>query len=81
VGFLIYLNWKFALLSFSLIPVATLILFQLGKKSRRAGREGQERMADMYNSIHEGITAMPIVQTYQNEKRRYFGGSPFYRRT
>lgn len=75
IGFLFYLNWKFALLSFSIVPLAALILTRLGIKSRKAAREGQSKMGEMYNTIQEALTAMPIVKTFQNEAReiRDFG--------
>ncbi|OVE76630.1 hypothetical protein BVX98_05405 [bacterium F11] len=69
IGFLLYLHWKFALVCFLILPLAALILTKLGIKSRRAGRESQERMADMYSVIQEALTAMPIVKTFQNEAK------------
>ncbi len=69
IGFLLYTNAKFALMCFSILPVAGWLLTNLGKKSRRAGREGQAKMADMYTSIHEALAAMPIVKVFQSEKR------------
>ncbi len=68
IGFLFYTNLKFSLMCFSILPVTGWFLTSLGKKSRRGGREGQARMADMYNIIHEALAAMPIVKVFQNEK-------------
>jgi len=69
IGFLFYTNWKFSLLCLAVLPVAALTLIYLGGKSRRAGREGQAKMADTYNIIQEAVLAMPIVKTFQNEKK------------
>lgn len=69
IGFLFITNWKFALMTFSILPIAALLLVNLGRKSRRAGREGQGRMAELYNTIQEALTAMPIVKVFQNEAR------------
>ncbi len=69
IGFLFYTNWKFSLLCFLVLPVVGLVLINLGRKSRKAGREGQAKMADMYNIIQEAVVAMPIVKTFQNEKK------------
>ncbi|MCB4755685.1 MAG: ABC transporter ATP-binding protein/permease [Elusimicrobia bacterium] len=76
VGFLFYLNPKFALLCFGALPIAAWFLTELGKKSRRAAKESQAKMADIYNTIHEALAAMPIVKTFQNEKREtdHFAG-------
>jgi subfamily B ATP-binding cassette protein MsbA len=69
IGFLFYSNWKFALMTFLILPFAAFVLVNLGKKSRKAGREGQAKMADMYNTIHEALAAMPIVKVFQNESK------------
>ena len=69
IGFIFYLHWRFAFLCFAIIPFAVLVLVHLGRKSRKAGRESQAQMADMYDTIKESVTAMPIVQTYQNEEK------------
>lgn len=69
VFYIFYSNWRFALLCFSILPVAAIFLTSLGKKSRKAGREGQAKMADMYGTIQEAVTAMPIVKTFQNENK------------
>jgi len=69
IGFLFFTNWKFALFSLTVLPFTGILLASLGKKSRRAGREGQAKMADMYGIIHEALAAMPIVKVFQSEER------------
>ncbi|MFN0118678.1 MAG: ABC transporter ATP-binding protein [Elusimicrobiota bacterium] len=69
IGYLFYSNWKFSLMCFSVLPVVGIVLTKLGKKSRKAGREGQERMASLYETIHEALAAMPVVKVFQAEKR------------
>ena len=69
IVFVLVQNWRFALICFTILPVAAFVLTHLGKKSRRAARESQARMADMYVTIQESLTAMPIVKTFQNEEK------------
>ncbi|MCG3203891.1 MAG: Lipid A export ATP-binding/permease protein MsbA [Elusimicrobia bacterium] len=69
IGFLLYANFKFALICFSVLPVAAWFLANFGGKSRRAGRESQAKMSDIYTIIHEALAAMPIVKVFQSEKR------------
>jgi len=69
IGYLFYTNLKFSLICFSILPVSGWFLTSLGKKSRKAGREGQAKMADMYTTIHEALAAMPIVKVFQGEGR------------
>jgi subfamily B ATP-binding cassette protein MsbA len=69
IGFLLYSNLKFSLICFSILPIVGYFLVEMGKKSRKAGRESQSKMADIYSTIQEAITAMPIVKTFQNEEK------------
>ena len=69
VGFIFYTNWRFALICFSILPIAAYLTTHLGIKSRRAGREGQAKMSELYHIIQESVLAMPIVKTFQNESK------------
>ncbi len=69
IGFLLYTNLKFTLICSITLPFAALFLVSFGKKSRKASREGQAKMSDIYNTIQEALSAMPIVKTFQNEKQ------------
>lgn len=69
IGFLFYTNWHFTLVAFTVLPVVAIVIAHLGRKSRRAGREGQAKMAEMYSIIHESLTSMPIVKVFQAEDR------------
>src|SRR5436853_627040 len=69
IGFIFYPCWKFALICFSILPIAAAVLTHLGIKSRRAGREGQAKMSELYHIIQEAVLAMPIVKTFPNESK------------
>ncbi|OGR90944.1 MAG: hypothetical protein A2992_04130 [Elusimicrobia bacterium RIFCSPLOWO2_01_FULL_59_12] len=67
IGFIFYLNWRFALLTLAVLPVSGVIIFILGKKLRRAGRKGQEQMGELYSVIQENIQGAPVVKAYHAE--------------
>lgn len=67
-GFLFYLHWKFALIALVMPPITILFLIRFGHKGRRAGREGQIKMSDLYLLIQEALTSMPIVKAFQREQ-------------
>lgn len=69
IGYLFYTNWKFTLMCISILPISAFFLVNFGKKSRKAGREGQNKMGDIYGIIHEALAAMPIVKVFQSEAR------------
>ena len=67
IGLIFYLNWRFALLTLSILPFSALIIVVLGKTLRRVGRKGQEQMGDLYTVIQENIHAAPVVKAYSAE--------------
>jgi len=66
-GLVLYLNWRLALLSLLLFPLCLLPILGFGKRVRRAGREGQERMADLVSIMQEAIGGVRIVKAFGME--------------
>ncbi len=67
LGLVLYLNWQLALLSCLLFPLCLLPIMTFGKRVRRAGREGQERMADLVSIMQEVIGGVRIVKAFGME--------------
>jgi len=68
IGMIFYLNWRFALGTIALLPVASGIIAVLGKTLRRVARKGQEQMGDLYSVIQENVQAAVVVKAYSAEK-------------
>jgi subfamily B ATP-binding cassette protein MsbA len=66
-GILFYLNWKFALISVVVFPVASLPLAQFSSKMRHASREGQKQMGEIYASLQETLAGISIIKAYMQE--------------
>jgi subfamily B ATP-binding cassette protein MsbA len=66
-GFLFYLHWKFALVSFTLLPLSGYLIARFGKSLRKSAKQGQAKMADLYTLIQETISGAPVVKAFQRE--------------
>ena len=68
VGVLFYLNWKFALISVVIFPIAAIPLAQFSSKMRHASREGQKQMGEIYASLQETLSGISVIKAYMQEK-------------
>lgn len=79
---LFYLNWKFAVISLLIFPLAAIPLVQFSRKMRHASREGQKQMAELYASLQETLTGISIIKAFMQEleetKRFYKENDKFY---
>ncbi|TAN38243.1 MAG: ATP-binding cassette domain-containing protein [Verrucomicrobia bacterium] len=74
VGYILWLNWKLALISLVLFPVCILPVAYFGRKVRRAAREGQARLANLAAILQEALVGMRIVKAFgmENYERQRF---------
>lgn len=66
-GFLFYLHWKFALITFIILPVSGGLIARFGKSLRKTSKAGQEKMADLYTQIQETISGQSVVKAFLRE--------------
>jgi ATP-binding cassette, subfamily B, bacterial MsbA len=67
LGYLFYLNWRLALVSLILFPLCLVPIFWFGRRVRVAGREGQQRLADIVSIMQEAIGGVRIVKAFGME--------------
>mgnify|MGYP002397594731 FL=1 len=72
LGWILYLNWKLALIAFALIPAVTFLVKAISKRLRRISQELQRRMGIMTHTLEEVITGYKVV--------RLFGGQSYEQR-
>jgi subfamily B ATP-binding cassette protein MsbA len=73
-GLLVYQNWRMALMSVVVLPVAVYPLVRFGRFRRSRVRLEQEALADLSAVAHEGIAGNKIVKAFgmaAYEKRRF----------
>lgn len=67
LGVVFYMNWRLAMLTFIIIPIATLPIIKFGKIFRKLSTKSQEETAHMTNLLHETITGNRIVKAFSME--------------
>ena len=66
--YLFVLDWKLAFASLVLFPICMIPVLLYGRKVRKAGKEGQERLADLVSIMQESIAGVRIVKSFCNEQ-------------
>jgi subfamily B ATP-binding cassette protein MsbA len=64
-----YLDWKLALISFTLFPLVVYPITRFSTRLRHASRKSQESISRLSQILFESITGSRIVQAYQMEDR------------
>jgi subfamily B ATP-binding cassette protein MsbA len=75
LGVVFYMNWKLAMFSFIVLPVAAFPIVKFGRIFRRLSTSTQEEVANVSNILHETITGNRIVKAFckeQYEGNRFF---------
>jgi ATP-binding cassette subfamily B protein len=71
VGVLFWLNWRLALVSFSIVPLLLLLTIWFKVRVRQSFREVRVRIARINAFLQEHITGMPVVQLFNREERAF----------
>ncbi len=73
-GVIFYRDWKLAILSFIVMPVAYFPVVELGRRVRRFSTSTQENMAEMNAFLHETFSGNKIVKAFgmENEEKKAF---------
>ncbi len=68
LGVVFYMNWKLAMISFVILPVAAVPIVFFGRLFRKLSTTTQEETAHVSNMLHETITGHRIVKAFTKEK-------------
>jgi len=68
---MLWLNWRLALITFTVLPFLTVATFLFRRFVRQAYREIRLRIARINAYLQENITGMVIVQLFNREKRNF----------
>jgi subfamily B ATP-binding cassette protein MsbA len=69
MGAMFYMNWKLALLATAIIPLGALYMRKLGRRTRKAARQGMEGTGDLSANISEALGGIRVVKAYGQEER------------
>ena len=72
---LIYLNWKLALVTFTLLPPLVVVTMFFRRKAREVFRELRRKVSQINTAFSEMISGIRIIQAFvqENAHRRRFG--------
>ncbi len=68
LGLVFYLDWKLAMFSFIILPIAAFPIVRFGKIFRKLSTKTQEETAVVSNILYETITGNRIVKAFCKEK-------------
>jgi ATP-binding cassette subfamily B multidrug efflux pump len=71
VGVLFWLDWRLALVAFSIVPLLLLLTTWFKVRVRQSFREVRVRIARINAFLQEHITGMPVVQLFNREARAF----------
>jgi subfamily B ATP-binding cassette protein MsbA len=67
VSFIFYLDWKLALISLLIAPLAALLTMVMGKRIRSVSIRGRENAAELSDQLQQSITGMRIIKAFGME--------------
>ncbi|MEW6683067.1 MAG: ABC transporter transmembrane domain-containing protein [Nitrospirota bacterium] len=81
-GFILYQNWRLALIAIAVLPLGYYPLIRLGRRLKRLAHAGQERIAELSAMLQETFSGIAVVKGFGREEfeaermqhinRRYF---------
>ncbi len=81
-GFILYQNWRMALIAIAVLPLGYYPLLRLGRRLKRLAHSGQERIAELSAMLQETFSGIAVVKGFGREEfeaermrhinRRYF---------
>ncbi|MFP5287614.1 MAG: ABC transporter ATP-binding protein [Thermoanaerobaculia bacterium] len=71
VGVLFWLDWRLALVAFSIVPLLLMLTSWFKARARESFREVRVKIARINAFLQEHVTGMPIVQLFNREERAY----------
>ncbi len=71
VAMLFVLDWRLALVAFSIVPLLLWLTSWFKARARNSFREVRVKIARINSFLQEHITGMPVVQLFNREERAY----------
>ena len=68
MGYVLYKDWRLALVSFVAAPLVVVPVVRFGRKLRKASASSQERMAEVASSLHEIVKGIRVVKAFAMER-------------
>lgn len=67
-GFILYQNWRMALIAIAVLPLGYYPLIRLGRRLKRLAHAGQERIAELSAMLQETFSGIAVVKGFGREE-------------
>lgn len=71
VGIMLWIDWRLALVSLSVVPVVVITIDFFRKRARVTYRLIRERIARINSFLSEAISGMPVIQLFAHERASF----------
>ncbi len=67
VGWMLYLNWRFALIALSIVPALFFVVFVFTKRIKKASRAVRQKEGELANIVQEVFSSIRVVKAFSRE--------------
>lgn len=67
IGVMLYLNWRFTLISLAVAPVLFLVVYAFTRRIKKASREVRSRESDLVSMVEEVFSSIRVVKAFARE--------------
>jgi subfamily B ATP-binding cassette protein MsbA len=68
LGMMLYLDWRFTLVSLSVTPVLFVVVYRLTRRIKAAARDVKRKEADVASVVQETISSARVVKAFASER-------------
>jgi len=67
-AWMFYLNWRFALIALSIVPILFLVVFFFTKRIKQASRAVRQKQSELANMVQEVFSSIRVVKAFAREE-------------
>jgi subfamily B ATP-binding cassette protein MsbA len=67
IGVMLYLNWRFTLISLSIAPVLFLVVYAFTRRIKKASREVRKKQSELVSIVQEVFSSIRVVKAFARE--------------
>ncbi len=68
IGVMLYLNWRFTLISLSIAPVLFLVVYVFTRRIKKASRDVRKKESELVSIVEEVFTSIRVVKAFAREE-------------
>jgi ATP-binding cassette subfamily B protein len=68
LGAMLWLDWRFTLISLSIAPVLFVVVYRLTRRIKKTGRQVKEKESEIASVVQEAISSARVVKAFASEE-------------